>query len=345
MDVLCVGETLVDFLPESPGLPVKDVPRWTRCSGGSPANVAVGVARLGGRSAMLGVVGRDEFGDFLRESLAGEGVDVTHLRQTDEGKTGLVFISLSATGERSFAFYRTRAAELFLSMRDVDVGFVRQARAIHCGTNSLLFPEAREAAIALIRAARDGGQIACCDPNLRLHLWPDPRELQQVLRELLPCCSVVKLAEDEVAFATGQATPEGGLRSLAELGVALPVVTLGERGAVLAFNGQQIHVPSPRAQVVDTTGAGDGFVAALLHGLTRLYPGRAALERAAPEEIRELAAFACRAASRVVERVGPVAGLPRAEEVAPWIPAALRRSAAQGAGDAGQNPEDGAQAR
>lgn len=325
MDVLCVGETLVDFLPESPGLRVKDVPRWTRCSGGSPANVAVGVARLGGRSAMLGVVGRDEFGDFLRESLAKEGVDVSHLRQTDQGKTGLVFISLGEGGERSFSFHRTQAAEFFLSVQDVDLDFVRTARAIHCGTNSLLFPEARQAALALARAARDGGQIVCCDPNLRLHIWPDPGELKAVLGALLPCCSVVKLAEDEVAFATGQATPEGGLRWLEQRGVALPIVTLGERGAVLAFQGQELRVPARPAQAVDTTGAGDGFVAALLYGVSRRYRDRAALLQADPGELRDLAAFACQVASRVVERLGAVAGLPRAEEMAPFLPEVLRR--------------------
>jgi fructokinase len=324
MDVLCVGETLVDFLPDAPGLRVKDVPRWIRCSGGSPANVAVGVARLGGRSTMLGVVGKDELGDFLRESLAAEGVDVSHLRQTDQGKTGLVFIALGPGGERSFSFYRTRSAEFFLSMEDVDLAFVRRARAIHCGTNSLLFPEARQAALALLRAARDGGQIVCCDPNLRLHIWPEPRELQELLREILPCCSVVKLAEDEVAFATGQPTPEEGLRFLEGLGVALGMVTLGERGAVLRFGRREIRVPAPQVRAVDTTGAGDGFVSAMLHGLTRLYPDRAGLERAGQGEIRDLAAFACQVASRVVERVGAVAGLPRAAEVEAILPAVLR---------------------
>src|SRR4051794_8258513 len=119
-DVICVGETLVDFLPASPGQPVRDVDTWVRCSGGSPANVAVGVSRLGGKSSMLGVVGDDEFGAYLLRALTEEGVDVSRLRRTDEGKTGLVFISLTEKGERSFAFHRTRAAEFFLAERDVD---------------------------------------------------------------------------------------------------------------------------------------------------------------------------------------------------------------------------------
>jgi fructokinase len=325
LHVLCAGETLVDFLPLEPGRPVKDVPTWSTCSGGSPANVAVGVARLGGSSAMVGVVGQDEFGDFLRESLAREGVDVSHLRQTTEGKTGLVFISLTERGERSFAHYRTRAAEFFFSRRELDGAFLARARAVHCGTNSLLFPEARQAMVQLFRGARDAGQIACCDPNLRLEVWAEPGELKRALGDLFPCCSVVKLAEDEIGFATGERSPEGAIRFLEGLGVALPVVTLGAAGALLSFRGRELRVPAPEVNVVDTTGAGDGFVAALLSALTRRCEGRAELERLDAEEVRELAAFACRAASRVCERLGAVAGLPRQAELAAHWPEAFRR--------------------
>jgi len=319
MDVLCAGEALVDFLPLDPGRKVKDVSAWRPCPGGSPANVAVGVARLGGSSAMLGVVGRDELGDFLRERLAGEGVDVSHLRQTAEGKTGLVFVALGEGGERSFAHYRTRSAEFFLSPEDVDAAFVARARAVHCGTNSLLFPEARRAMVHLFQQAAARGQIACCDPNLRLEVWPSPGELRETLDRLFPTCSVVKLAQDEIEFSTGERTPEGALSALERLGVALPVVTLGAGGALLSFAGRRLHVPAPAAKVVDTTGAGDGFVSALLYGLTRRCRGRADLALLDPGEVRELGALACRAASRVCERLGAVDGLPRAPELpGPW---------------------------
>jgi len=323
LDVLCAGETLVDFLPREPGRPVKDVGEWLPCQGGSPANVAVGVARLGGRSAMVGAVGQDEFGDFLKERLAGEGVDVSRLRQTREGKTGLVFISLTGTGERSFAHYRTRAAEFLFGDADVDLAFAARARALHCGTNSLLYPEAQRAMVRLFRAARDAGQIACCDPNLRLEVWANRDELRQVLDQLFPCCAVVKLASDEIEYATGRRDPAGALEALERLGVPLPVVTLGAQGALLSCRGRRLQVAAPAVKVVDTTGAGDGFVAALLYGLTRRCANREELERLPPADVEELAAFACRAASRVCERLGAVAGLPRRKELAGIWPAAL----------------------
>ncbi|MDQ3263380.1 MAG: carbohydrate kinase [Myxococcota bacterium] len=320
IDVICLGETLVDFLPEQPGMKVRDVRRWVRCSGGSPANVSVGVARLGGSSAMVGVVGQDEFGEFLLEALSNEGVDVARLRQTDEGKTGLVFISLTAGGDRSFMFSRTRSAELFLAERDVDPAYLERARALHFGTNSLLFREAQRAMVRAVRAGAAGGKIVSCDPNLRLNFWPDPADLKGVLDALLPSCTLVKLSEEEIAFVTGKSTPEAALEHLSSLGVSLPIVTLAERGAVFLWKGRTVSVAAPAVQVLDTTGAGDGFVAALLFSLTRLYPDRAALLQAGVGELRELAQFACAVGSRVTEALGAVDSLPRISELGGVLP-------------------------
>lgn len=327
LDVVCIGEALVDFLPEHAGKRVADVERWTRCSGGSPANVAVGVARLGGKSALVGCVGRDEFGDYLKATLGSEGVDTSHLRQTEEGKTGLVFVSLTETGERSFSFHRTRAAELFLSARDVDAAFISSTRAVHCGTNSLLWTGAQKAMLAMVHSAHEAGRIICCDPNLRLHLWADPADLKGVLARLLPSCTVVKLSEEEIEFVTGTKDVERALAALRKLGVALPVVTRAEKGATFLCQDKVLSVAAPAANVVDTTGAGDGFTAGFLWGLTRLYPDAAAVKAASIGEIRELATFASVVGSRVVEKMGAVTALPTIAEVSALVPRLLKTTA------------------
>lgn len=324
MDVVCVGESLVDFLPAESAQRVRDVTAWKPSIGGSLANVSVGVARLGGRSAYVGVVGQDEFGHFLRERLAAEGVDVSHVRQTAEARTGLVFISIDARGERSFTYFRTRAAEFLLGERDVDPAFLGRARVVHFGTNSLHLPEARTAMLRTVDSARAAGRIVSCDPNLRLHAWEDPEVLRGLLGQLLPRCSVVKLSEEELAFATGQTAPEAALRYLSGLGVVLPVATLGEAGAVLLWRGEVVHVPAPRVRVVDTTGAGDGFTAAFLHGLSRRYADAAALGAASREDLEALATFGCAVGSRVVEHLGAVSGLPVRDDVAGVLPRWLR---------------------
>lgn len=324
MDVVCVGECLVDFLPAESGRRVRDVTAWRPAIGGSLANVSVGVARLGGRSALVGVVGEDEFGHLLRERLASEGVDVSHLRQTAEAKTGLVFISLDERGERSFTYFRTCSAEFLLGERDVDPAFLGRARVVHFGTNSLHLPEARTAMLRTVDTARAAGRIVSCDPNLRLHAWEDPEVLRGLLGHLLPRCSVVKLSEEEVAFATGWSAPEDALRYLAGLGVTLPVVTRGEAGAVFLWRGEVVRVPAPRVRVVDTTGAGDGFMAAFLRGLSRRYADASALAGASREDLEALATFGCAVGSRVVEHLGAVSGLPGRDDVADVLPRWLR---------------------
>lgn len=324
LDVVCIGEALVDFLPSAPGQRVRDVAAWVPCIGGSLANVSVGVARLGGRSAHVGVVGADEFGHLLRDRLAAEGVDVSHTRQVTEARTGLVFISLDARGERSFTFFRTRSAEFLLGEADVDPALLGRARVVHCGTNALQLPEARAAMLRMLALAREAGRIVSCDPNLRLHAWADPESLKPLLAQLLPLCSVVKLSEDEIPFVTGTSDPVAALEYLRALGVPLPVVTLGEKGAVFLWKGELTRVPAPAANTVDTTGAGDGFTAGLLFGLTRRYADARALMGATREALEELATFGCVVGSRVVENLGAVAGLPRADEVAALMPADLR---------------------
>jgi len=324
LDVVCMGETLVDFLPAEAGRRVREVSSWAPCIGGSLANVSVGLARLGARSGLVSVLGSDEFGHLLRERLAAEGVDVSRVRQTTEARTGLVFISLDARGERSFTFFRTRSAEFLLGEQDVDPLLLGRTRVLHWGSNSLHLPAARTAVQQAIGRVRGAGGIVSCDPNLRLHAWADPSEPKRVLEQLLPLCTVVKLSEEEMPIVTGHTGVREALDSLLGMGVPLPVVTLGEKGAAFLWQGEVVHVPAPPARVVDTTGAGDGFVSAFLYGLTRRYTDANSLRGATLESLTELVTFACAVGSRVVERLGAVAGLPRAAEVAEQMPADLR---------------------
>lgn len=320
LDVVCVGEALVDFLPERPGQPVHAVERWLRYPGGGPSNVAIGTARLGAKSALVGVVGDDEFGLFLRDRLSHEGVDVTHVRQSREGRTGLAFISVTATGERSFCFHRENSAELYLDPRDVSAEFLARARVVHFGTNSLVRAPSRDAVQAAIQAARAGGSIVSCDPNLRLKLWRDPAELRRLLDVVLPSCDVVKLSHEEISFALDTTDVDRALRLLSDRGVRLPIVTLSERGAAAWWNGEVHRVPAPGVHVVDATGAGDGFTSGLLYGITRA-GGLDALD--APR-LHALATFACEIGSRVVTALGAVASLPRRADVETIMPAWMK---------------------
>lgn len=313
MDVVSLGEALVDFLPNRRGQKVREVSQWTPCLGGAPANVAVGLSRLGAKSGLVGVTGEDEFGHFLKHGLRREGVDVSHLRQTDEGKTGLGFVSLTHSGERSFTFYRTRAAETFLDERDTRgaVKLLGASKVVHVGTNSLIHAPARVAVSEAVKRAYEAGQITSTDPNLRLHLWKDPQVLRRLLGVLFKRCAVVKLSEEEIEFVTGSSNVSTALDWLEQRGVVVAIVTRGAKGASFRFRGETRQVPARKVKVIDTTGAGDGFTAGFLYGLTRLYGTRAELEAADLDALEGHAHFGCLVGSHVVTKLGAVAGLPR----------------------------------
>ena len=316
LDVICVGAPMVDFLPAAPGKSVRDVDTWHRCPGGAPANVAIGLARLGASSALNGVAGDDEFGQYLRRQLAEEGVDVSHLRLSSEGRTGLSFVSLTRSGERSFSFYRDNAAEQLFGPQDVDAPFISRSRIVHFGLNSFRRPEARNAVLAMVDAAASAGRIVSCDPNLRLHLWEQPADVKTLIDAVLGRCTVVKLASDEIEFVLGTANPEAALHALAALGVALPVITCGDRGALFLHAGKVHQVGAPSVAVVDTTGAGDGFSAGMLYALSRLAADASSLRAARLPELIAAAELGCRIGSHAVQRLGAVAGLPLRTELA-----------------------------
>ncbi len=300
----------MDLLPERRGA-LEDCGRFEACSGGAPANVATGLARLGLRVAFRGVVGDDPFGRMLARRLGAEGVEC-HLRFAAERATGLWFVALDARGERTFFSPNARfSADKLVAPADVERALLARARWLHVGSSAHVLPDGRAALRAAVAAARELGVLVSFDPNVRLHLWDDVAPLRRLCADVLPYCSVAKIAEDEAELCTGERDPERAAARLVEMGVGIACVTLGARGAVVRRGADVVRVPAESVEVVDTTGAGDGFVAGFLAAVARAGPptglSLAELERAA--------SFASRVAGRVVGRVGAVAGLPRSSEI------------------------------
>jgi fructokinase len=317
LDVLCFGEVIVDFFPEARGILLADAERFVRHLGGAPANVAVGLARLGARAGLMTLVGADEFGRFLVGALEREGVDTEGVGTHRTARTGITFVAVGPRGERSFLFYRHPSADQLVAEHDVDPALVARARVLHYGSSTLAREPARAATRKALAAARAAGAVISCDPNLRLHLWADPTEAAPLLRQTLAETDLVKISDDELAGVVGTSDVEAGARALRELGVGLAVVTLGERGCY--YDGAAAGtgwVRGHKVEVVDTTGAGDGFVAGLLADLLpRLRAGGrpATLDRAA---VTAACGLANRVAARVVTRFGATAALPCAGDLA-----------------------------
>ena len=266
-DAVCLGELLIDFVPTVTGTGLVDAPAFKKAPGGAPANVAVGLARLGATAAFVGKVGDDAFGRFLADTLAAAGVDVGALRFTGDARTALAFVSLRADGDREFMFYRHPSADMLLAPDDIDVDLIAGAKLLHFGSISLIGEPSLSATLHAVQAACDAGLLISYDPNLRLALWPDAEAARAGIMLGWPNADVIKLSEDELAFLTGDADPIRAGRSLWHERLRLLVVTRGSEGCIYLTPDQEGEVGGFRVEAVDATGAGDAFVAGLLSGL------------------------------------------------------------------------------
>ncbi|MGM0559327.1 MAG: carbohydrate kinase family protein [Myxococcota bacterium] len=263
IDVISFGEALVDFLPNTTG-PLRDVATFTKVVGGAPANLAVGLARLERRVALHGKVGLDEFGMFLREAMIREGVETRGLGQTNEAKTGVTFVSLEDNGDRSFLFFREPSADMTVDEGDIDVDLISQSRVFHLGSNLLPAAKPRRATMYALEEASRQNCIVSYDPNIRLHLWPHPDEARRHSTEVLDYAHLVKINEEELEFyADGGTLEEAWENIFRPRGVLALVLTRGARGAEVITASTRATAEAPDAKIVDTTGAGDGFVAGL----------------------------------------------------------------------------------
>ena len=321
MRVLSYGEALVDFLPDRAGVPLRDVETFSRAVGGAPANAAVGLARLGCDVALLGKVGADEFGHFLCAELAREGVDVAGVTQTREAKTGITFISLDAEGDRSFLFFREPSADMTMRRNDIDTDVIDGADIVVAGSNLLTAAAVRDATMFVLEHARASGRFIVLDPNIRPHLWPNPEEMIPTIRAELALADIVKLNEEELAMFA----PDGDTlwSELRESGARGLIITRASDGARLYRGGGVVEVDAPSAEVKDTTGAGDGFVAGLVCGLIRASEaGDAATLRTRVDDFDDVVwhrvlGLGCHVGTTVCTRLGATGALPHAVDI-PW---------------------------
>ncbi len=259
--VWVLGDAVVDLVPDGND-------RYLKCPGGAPANVAVGIARLAGDSAFIGRVGADPLGNFMRQVLDDEGVNTGHMVGDPLHRTSTVLVDLDDHGERSFTFLVKPSADLFLQADELPE--FQAGQWLHLCSIALAQEPSRSAALSAMQAIRAAHGYVSFDPNIRLEVWPDPREIRSCLEQALELATVVKLSREELIYLCGplEMEMEMAIEQLMErYPIQLLLVTLGGDG-VLAHDGQQLHHLAARSiQVVDTTGAGDAFVAGLLAGL------------------------------------------------------------------------------
>ncbi len=280
-DLLAIGELLVDLISTEPVEALSAAAAFERHQGGSPANIAVNIARLGGRAAMMANVGDDAFGAFLMEALAQARVATDHVTIDPDAHTSLVFVARTTTTPD---FLPLRDADWRLTVgRDTLTRVLERTRAVHTSTWPLSREPARSLVREALRVARAHGKLTSLDPNYSPRIWPDRREALKVLEATLPHVAIVKPSQDDAKrLFDASLSNEEILRRFHAMGPEIVILTMGAEGTLLSEGGSATYIPARPIQVVDATGAGDafwsGFLLAKLEGLSTRHAGYVARE-------------------------------------------------------------------
>ena len=328
--LVSLGEILIDFTPAGSGFDSESGnPLFVQNPGGAPANVLACFSKLGGHSAFIGAAGKDAFGLFLKGALEKAGVDSSALVFKEGALTTLAFVSLSPSGERSFAFCRNPGADTLISSGDIPSGIFEECSIFHFGSLSMTNEPSRSATFCAIEKARDAGAIISFDPNWRPPLWKGEEEAASAIREGIKLADIVKVSEEEAVLITGEKDRMKAGALLAEK-AALAVITLGAEGSVCFRKGREDEariVPAFPVDAVDTTGAGDAFWGAFLYFmLTRNFSGclgKGALREFLPDvlsslsadELSALCVLANAAGGLCASKKGAIPALPSLSEI------------------------------
>jgi fructokinase len=266
-DVACLGELVIDMVP---AIEADGRATYEPKAGGAPGNVAVGLARLGKRVAMLAKVGDEAFGNLLIDTLARHGVDTSGIVRTGAHRTSLAFVVLGPEGERDFLFYRDNAADLFMAEADLLDPVIAGASVLHVNTVMLLGEVSRRAQQRAIALAAASDRRLSVDINFRRSLWRDQTEMLALGRDLVVRAAILKVTEDELRELSAAASIVDCVRAIWHPGLELCAVTKGAAGAELFTAAHHLSCDGFSVKSIDTTGAGDAFAACLLAELTEM---------------------------------------------------------------------------
>ncbi|MDC5806485.1 aminoimidazole riboside kinase [Vibrio europaeus] len=258
--VWVTGDAVVDLIPDTEST-------YLKCPGGAPANVAVAIARLGGKSAFFGRVGQDPLGRFMKNTLADEQVDTEFMLLDDAHRTSTVIVDLDNAGERSFTFMVKPSADQFLA--ESDIPQFNAGEWLHVCSIALANEPSRSSTLETMRQIKAAGGFVSFDPNLREEVWAEPDELKPVVSQAIELADVVKFSDDELMFLTETNTLAAGLTAVEKYHNTLVLITQGAKGALVVFDNEQRLMSGQAMKPVDTTGAGDAFVGGLLAKLSQ----------------------------------------------------------------------------
>lgn len=308
--LVCIGEALIDFIPNKRGCRFGDVTAFEPKVGGAPTNVCGAYARLGGRARILTQLGDDPFGHKILDELAAYGVDISCISLTDKANTALAFVSLGANGERTFSFYRNPSADMLYAPENIREEYFESCYALHfCSVDLGEFPM-RDAHRAAITAARKQGAVISFDPNLRFQLWNSKEALRQTVTQFIPLADIIKISDEELEFITGYKDIHAALPKLFTGSVRLVIYTCGSGGAYAFTKQTSVFSAAKKVETADTTGAGDGFIGSFLWKMNSLGIEKSSLDSLGEEQLRACLDFSNEFCARSVQKPGAISSYP-----------------------------------
>lgn len=261
-DLIAIGELLIDLISTDYADNLSQADTYKRIPGGSPANLAGNLARLGKRVGLVAGVGEDAAGTFLKGFVTDLGLDVSRVRQVPEPST-LILVTKS---REVSAFTAYRAADTQIRLNDTDLEWIAQSRIIHTTAFALSKEPARSSILSAVRHATEAGRQISIDANYAPQIWPDREKARQVISEYLSHGALAKFSEVdyERLFEEKVIDPKIAAQRILDLGASLVCFTLGEEGVFVLTKEESFHLPARKIEVKDTTGAGDAFWAGFL---------------------------------------------------------------------------------
>jgi fructokinase len=315
--VLCLGEILFDCLADQLGRSLEQVESWTPYPGGAPANVACALIKLGTSAGFVGCVGQDEPGDALVQLLQDVGVDVTGVQRHPTAPTRQVYVVRTESGDRVFAGFgnrdTTEFADTHLQAKQLPIQMFEAADFLVLGTLELAYPNSREAIVRALQLAEQYDVKIVLDVNWRPIFWPNPDIARQTIQQLFKRIDFLKLSEEEAEWLFDTTDP--GAITYRLNAVEGVLVSAGEQGCAYCLSENEGKLPAFSVPVVDTTGAGDSFLAGFIHQLSHL--GIQSLVD--PKTARKVVTYASAAGALTTMKPGAIASQPTAAQVEAFL--------------------------
>ncbi len=313
--LLAIGEALIDFIPQENSKAISEVEGFSPKVGGAPANVCGCYKKLGGDASIITQLGDDAFGDKIVNELSGFGIDTSTVRRTNEANTSLAFVALKEDGNREFAFFRRPGADMLYREEYLSEVNFKDIFCLHfCSISLGNFPM-KDAHVKAINLTKENDGIVSFDPNLRFNLWESKEELYKAVWEFIPKADILKISDEEIEFITGTSDINEALPKLMVGEVKLVIYTMGSKGAYAFTKNAKAFSQSMEVNAVDTTGAGDGFIGAILWQLNNANVTKADLENLTSEQLSNYLDYANVCCGISVTRKGAICSYPNDEEI------------------------------